>query len=675
MQPQALAYLSRPRSSGVYVRGQACFTRPMRLASAKPPTCPSVRHSSIAPGALERETTTFVDTYLATHQDRGGIEWLYSQTFLRPRATRAVQYASCTVGLGTVAYGVATLSPAGLLAMAATTALGAWIYHKPAVVEAMLAAGLAATLGRHTAAALRDVQHEVAAAAVATAAPTLVGAFCHGPLWGLTMGAGAMVAIAGYASRCAQGLLAEPTLWPDRSAYDDISDLEGGRLFHVTDARTGRAVPVLELDACRPAAAGFAHGFALGKQINQLLPRFRHSLMLQPNANDHPRVVAKLCAQLTAAEIAEMRGMADGFNAWAVQAKSDTRLTFEDVVGVQLMPDQCHFQWQLTEQRLRADRDGSGAPGLGRATAQADNPASTSLWGCTSILYRAADAGIVLGRNMDWPACGEAGSMSLVMVWKDATKRQAFATLGVPAMMGCVTGWNSRGLSLAMNVVGGFTSTVDGVPAAIYNRRMLQTAASTSEVLTTVRDTSAPQPLGPYHMIVGDPTEGHRISFYQGANRSHHIDALSAAEPLWCLNWTYPDNRCDVHNSSARDRDFGRILQGRATTWPFGYRACRTRDSRRVTARERQWPNYAAYLGVCRWPGRPALEQRLCGNPSAAYYCASRRLAPIRSIGYAHNRTPDNALGAAVSEAVIQVVQMPLLHVAPQVGGRSQHPL
>jgi hypothetical protein len=110
------------------------------------------------------------------------------------------------------------------------------------------------------------------------------------------------------------------------------------------------------------------------------------------------------------------------------------------------------------------------------------------LFGCSSVVIqpeRSATKGPLFGRNLDYPSLGYLNEYSLVVVCRPAGKR-AFAAVGFPGLIGCLSGINDAGLSLAtheVHVVNDKTVPfkADGVPYALCYRRVLEECATVAE--------------------------------------------------------------------------------------------------------------------------------------------------------------------------------------------------
>jgi hypothetical protein len=127
-------------------------------------------------------------------------------------------------------------------------------------------------------------------------------------------------------------------------------------------------------------------------------------------------------------------------------------------------------------------------------------PDVTKLGGCSTLVVeagRSATGAPLFGRNLDWPPFGPLHEYTLVTVYRPAGKR-AFAAIGLPGLLGCVSGINDAGLALALNEI---TEAADGsprfdprgTPLLLAFRRVLEECATVGEaekLLRSVRRTT-----------------------------------------------------------------------------------------------------------------------------------------------------------------------------------------
>ncbi|NGX33776.1 MAG: hypothetical protein K1060chlam1_00117 [Candidatus Anoxychlamydiales bacterium] len=367
---------------------------------------------------------------------------------------------------------------------------------------------------------------------------------------GLTLGAGAVIALSLFAPilpaqiavgiKLAGGLsvlgsviswlfLKYVTLAKDDMtihAYQEKS-CEGGRLYYRGD------IPVLEFTGNNPEKWGHAHGFLLGAEICKLkknLDLAVHSILRLPRSKNLPKVLETVRQKIPLEYQQEMRGLAEGYNEWAKQAGVSLRITEDDVLLMHLIPDSKHFHPKALEKKWSEYLIGK-------------KPAGSIA--CTSILDRDDQGNVIFGRNMDWCPFGEAGGKSLVMVWKT----KGVAVLGIPGMIGAVTGWNKNKVAVAMNVCPGITTETRGMPAILFNRHVLESATSVFAVRKLVKKE---RPLGPYHLTIADPKEGSCISFYQKDGNNHQRDLADDKKTIEVLNWEYPECEGGFFNSQYR---------------------------------------------------------------------------------------------------------------------------
>lgn len=319
---------------------------------------------------------------------------------------------------------------------------------------------------------------------------------------------------------------------------------EGGRLYY--DGH----VPVLSLDYSDSFKAGEAHGYLCGEAINRLTKRFDfvlHTLGRQPRARRLPNTLATVRDRIPNEYVREIEGIVEGYKRWARQHwwQFPKKLTFEDLLLLHLMPDSLVFQPGAYEPALAQSRAG----GSKQAVA------------CSAIIDREGEE-LTCARNMDWPSFGLAGAYSLVINRKYPNQMLNTVEVGIPGIVGTITGMNSRGLSLAMNVCAGSgTMALRGMPAAIYNRACLERCSDVNEVETFAQNQS---PLGAYHLTVADSERAESIHFYQSPNNNHVIRLWEEGQPLSTLNWRYnPQPNASMEHSEERDQQISHFFQHR----------------------------------------------------------------------------------------------------------------
>jgi len=348
------------------------------------------------------------------------------------------------------------------------------------------------------------------------------------PIIGGVAFAGSLLSLAAYAGFTALDFFAPPHHNMKDHAFKP-GECPGGKLFYEGD------VPILTLDADNPYLAGRAQGFLTGDAIYRLKRRFDfslHTLLREPRAHQIPEIIDAIKRQIPEEYYREMEGLADGYNEWAKSVKmiGANQLSPEDIILFHLMPDSLHFD---TEKNFK------------KPSPKQRNAA------CTSIVDRDAERGIVFGRNMDWPSLGIAGTYSLVIHRKKA--KTATVEIGIPGLVGTLTGMNESGLSIAMNVCIGNTTEIQGMPAMLYNRYLLEHCTDLPSARRFIENRS---PLGAYHLTIADPKEGQSFHFDQG-ELPFTTRRLEGREPLSVFNCRYENNPYamgDVHYSRLRKK-------------------------------------------------------------------------------------------------------------------------
>ena len=117
-------------------------------------------------------------------------------------------------------------------------------------------------------------------------------------------------------------------------------------------------------------------------------------------------------------------------------------------------------------------------------------------FGCSSLVVapeRNETGGPLFGRNLDFFTAGELQEYSLVTVFRPAGKH-AFVSVGFPGMIGCLTGMNDAGLTVAVHEVffsgdGSSIFNPSGTPYTFTFRRILEECTTVEEAKACLRRT------------------------------------------------------------------------------------------------------------------------------------------------------------------------------------------
>jgi isopenicillin-N N-acyltransferase-like protein len=110
------------------------------------------------------------------------------------------------------------------------------------------------------------------------------------------------------------------------------------------------------------------------------------------------------------------------------------------------------------------------------------------IFACSAIVLegeRTSTGGPLLARNLDYPSLGYVQHYSLVTIYRPSGKH-AFASVGFPGLLGCLSGINDAGLCLGIlevfDVKEGVKSfNARGLPFALCNRRLLEECTTVEE--------------------------------------------------------------------------------------------------------------------------------------------------------------------------------------------------
>jgi predicted choloylglycine hydrolase len=108
---------------------------------------------------------------------------------------------------------------------------------------------------------------------------------------------------------------------------------------------------------------------------------------------------------------------------------------------------------------------------------------------CSALLVdpaHGATGAPLMGRNLDYPSVGYAQEYSLVTVYRPGGGKHAFASVGFPGLVGCLSGMNDAGLCVAVlevfQVQAGLRRLDStGMPYALCYRRLLEDCSTIGE--------------------------------------------------------------------------------------------------------------------------------------------------------------------------------------------------
>lgn len=117
------------------------------------------------------------------------------------------------------------------------------------------------------------------------------------------------------------------------------------------------------------------------------------------------------------------------------------------------------------------------------------------MFGCSVLTVepeRSATGGMLFGRNLDFPTVGYLNEYSLVTVCKPEGKH-AFVSVGFPGVLGCLSGMNDAGLTLAVLEVYQASDEsakfdAKGTPYALCFRKLLEECTTIEEAEKALRE-------------------------------------------------------------------------------------------------------------------------------------------------------------------------------------------
>ncbi|MBA3722830.1 MAG: hypothetical protein H0W88_10590 [Parachlamydiaceae bacterium] len=373
---------------------------------------------------------------------------------------------------------------------------------------------------------------------------------------------GGVVAAISFLAHLALEIIAPPRHEMKTHAFK-TAEYGVGKLYYQGD------VPVLELQSDDSRQAGVAHGYLMGSYINKIFNRIKFITCFSvhfPEAKNVPKALEEIRETLPPEYIEELNGVVEGFNTWAKENSIWRKITMDDLLLMHLMPDSLHFKPTEANHyagRLKLNR--KYEPIQEEKGDRKLNPI-----GCSVVIDKDDGEGFTFGRNMDWMSLGLFGTYTLMINRKYKDKKLSTAEIGFPGFVGTLTGMNSKGLSLSMNVSIGRTRFITGMPAVFFNRYCLENSNNVTEVGEKV---NLRPPLGSYHLSVADQNEAQAFHLFQREERNdsgliekkHVIRKWSPLNPLVVTNCCYKDNNVQynhLHSSAERHQIINELFQG-----------------------------------------------------------------------------------------------------------------
>lgn len=319
-------------------------------------------------------------------------------------------------------------------------------------------------------------------------------------------------------------------------------------------------VPILKINSLEPKEAGYTQGYLLQEAISSLRANAEFCIFTlgrQKRPSEFLAVLNTVKSVLPNRFLLELEGMVEGYN--AKKGRFEKSICLDDLIYLQLMPDAMYFHVEnfkgIAKRQNRSPE--SEAPFV-----------SAQAVACTLLGLQNQEGAPLIARTMDWASFGIAGKCSLIISRLYETGMRT-AEVGIPGLVGTLTGVNSRGVSVAMNVTGypGKVDTVEGIPSSFYNRMVLEQCASFDEAAQFVASHRA---LGPYHLTITDPTKSGTFSLYQkhdwtgnwqkDKDNSYCLRLLSNQIPLITTNCSCTPTKFPMFNSRYREEKIKEYL-------------------------------------------------------------------------------------------------------------------
>ncbi|MDR3625068.1 MAG: C45 family autoproteolytic acyltransferase/hydrolase [Chlamydiales bacterium] len=373
-------------------------------------------------------------------------------------------------------------------------------------------------------------------------------AFATSPLMitGIAIGGALIIGITYVASRILNCLVPMRHDMKDHAFSPEKLERNGkllGELYYDGE------VPILRIDSEDPYESGYTQGYLLRDALASLYRNIElclFTLAREKRPSKIGKILDVVKSKIPEKFLLELQGLVDGYN--SRKGLLESTITLEDLLYLQLMPDRMYFN----PSKVNATE---------KEKEEANPLFSTQAVACTLTALYDKDNVPLFARTLDWFSFGNLGRLSLVISRINSATRIRVAEVSVPGFIGSLTGINSSGLSVAMNVTPyekGIT-TIEGIPAAFYNRMILENCHTFDQAEKFI---ASQKPMGPYHLSVSDQAKAGTFSMYQkedwtnawsqDRHNNHRLRLLTKQDVLITTNCSCNPEKHDMFNGKYR---------------------------------------------------------------------------------------------------------------------------
>lgn len=274
----------------------------------------------------------------------------------------------------------------------------------------------------------------------------------------------------------------EERLFEERKCFNEDEKLIG-QVFYEKQ-KDGHTLPVLDLYSEDHYEQGFAQGYLLGKEIDDLFHRvLKPMIMLAQVATGdfsgsfYQRQVKKITIPESYAK--EIQGLVEGVKTYAKERGLQTDLTEEMILNAHKVTD---IYKSILCQKI-----------LGFSF-------FNSLGCSTAVVKKGNQIGVC--RTLDWPSFGMMGMFTILRRHKVGETKIELQTF--PGIIGALTAHNNHGLVAIINECG--TISKEGIPYTLLTRQVVEQSKNVREAKSLI-DHPRFQPASSHHLTLTDRRE------------------------------------------------------------------------------------------------------------------------------------------------------------------------
>ena len=304
-------------------------------------------------------------------------------------------------------------------------------------------------------------------------------------------------------------------------AYKERS-YKKGHLYYLNN------IPILELkyEGQNPYYdAGFAQGYLTGAQTCDIIEKSK-AILASVNKDDFQQIFSPILSKIPKDYQEEMKGFVAGYNLWRKKNRKQALTELDHQILC--------FISEPMKDAPQEEIDLSAENQPLRGGSEQTPPEESPLLNSTVIMTRESNGNTVVGCTMNWKGREFFGKYSIVVHRKfpDKSSKHTTVTIGIPGLMGDLTGWNDQGLFIDVNRRGSELEIAHKIPAIFFNRLCLESCKSGYDIEQKI---TLDPVLEDCDVCVVAPNESFTLHLNSAQTQLRNHERLTEHQPLFII--------------------------------------------------------------------------------------------------------------------------------------------